>query len=396
MPNKRISVFLSVIIILVIKLTACSLYPINSGEGPLATAINDQGDQDLSEAGPTGQPSEEPRVEPTDEQRPDPRVEPSAEPTEMATPEPTELVTPEPTETVTPKPTVKPTTEPTAKVRSEPTVKPTAKPTAKATAKPTVKPTAKPTAKPTTKPTAKPTAKPTPEPTVDPDLAAKWEGLVKGSPVYGILLRDQEFYDSQYNDKKVIGIIKEGSKVTIRGQGYVLSMCNIIYDGKRGYVPYDALEIPEDPATNPHRLSKEDLEEYANLVGRFKSDTDYYIWTDIDRQRTYIFKGGNGNWSLIHDWECTTGLNRTPTTRGHFKTQAKKAWHYNERLESGLYYYTQFNGGYVFHSVTYTKDKKLLDDRLGVRASAGCVRLATENAKWIYDNIPRNTGVWIH
>lgn len=52
MPNKRISVFLSVIIILVIKLTACSLYPINSGEGPLATAINDQGDQDLSEVGP--------------------------------------------------------------------------------------------------------------------------------------------------------------------------------------------------------------------------------------------------------------------------------------------------------------------------------------------------------
>lgn len=364
MPNKRISVFLSVIIILVIKLTACSLYPINSGEGPLATAINDQGDQDLSEAGPTGQPSEEPRVEPTDEQRPDPRVEPSAEPTE--------LVTPEPTETVTPKPTVKPTTEPTAKVRSEPTVKPTAEPT------------------------AKPTAKPTPEPTVDPDLAAKWEGLVKGSPVYVTLLRDQDFYVSQYTTAKVHGTIKAGTVVINWGQGINLDMCNIEYEGKRGYVPYDALEIPEDPATNPHRLSKEDLEEYANLVGRFESDTDYYIWTDIDRQRTYIFKGGNGNWSLIHDWECATGLNRTPTTRGHFKTQAKKAWHYNKRLESGLYYYTQFNGGYVFHSVTYTKDKKLLDDRLGVRASAGCVRLATENAKWIYDNIPRNTGVWIH
>ena len=235
---------------------------------------------------------------------------------------------------------------------------------------------------------------PTVEPTPTPEPS--WDDLVKGSPVYGTLLRDQEFYDSQYNDKKVIGTIKAGTVVINWGQGIILDMCNIEYEGKRGYVPYDALEIPEDPATNPHRLSKEDLEEYANLVGRFKSDTDYYIWTDIDRQRTYIFKGGNGNWSLIHDWECATGLNRTPTTRGHFKTQAKKAWHYNERLESGLYYYTQFNGGYVFHSVTYTKDKKLLDDRLGVRASAGCVRLATENAKWIYDNIPRNTGVWIH
>ena len=235
---------------------------------------------------------------------------------------------------------------------------------------------------------------PTVEPTPTPEPS--WDDLVKGSPVYVTLLRDQDFYVSQYKTDKVHGTIKAGTVVINWGQGINLDMCNIEYEGKRGYVPYDALEIPEDPETNPNRLTKEQLEEYANEVGKFESETNYYIWTDIDRQLTYIFEGGTGNWSLKYAWECATGTNFSPTTRGHYTISARGSWFFTERLNSGLKWWTRFNGGYVFHSVTYTKDKKLLDDRLGVRASAGCVRLATENAKWIYDNIPRNTGVWIH
>lgn len=34
-----------------------------------------------------------------------------------------------------------------------------------------------------------------------------------------------------------------------------------------------------------------------------------------------------------------------------------------------------------------------MDDRLGMNLSHGCVRLATSNAKWIYDNIPTGTTV---
>ena len=165
---------------------------------------------------------------------------------------------------------------------------------------------------------------------------------------------------------------------------------------KRGYVPYDALFIPEDPETNPNRLTKEQLEEYANEVGKFESETNYYIWTDIDRQLTYIFEGGTGNWSLKYAWECATGTNFSPTTRGHYTISDRGSWFFTERLNSGLKWWTRFNGGYVFHSVTYTKEGLLYDDTLGVRASAGCVRLATENAKWIYDNIPEGTGVWVH
>ncbi len=31
-----------------------------------------------------------------------------------------------------------------------------------------------------------------------------------------------------------------------------------------------------------------------------------------------------------------------------------------------------------------------------VRLSHGCVRLATANAKWIYDTIPYNTTVYVY
>ena len=34
-----------------------------------------------------------------------------------------------------------------------------------------------------------------------------------------------------------------------------------------------------------------------------------------------------------------------------------------------------------------------MDDRLGMHLSHGCVRLNINNAKWIYDNIPRGTTV---
>ena len=39
---------------------------------------------------------------------------------------------------------------------------------------------------------------------------------------------------------------------------------------------------------------------------------------------------------------------------------------------------------------------RIIDDRLGEALSHGCIRLAPENAKWIYDNILDGTTVVIH
>lgn len=37
-----------------------------------------------------------------------------------------------------------------------------------------------------------------------------------------------------------------------------------------------------------------------------------------------------------------------------------------------------------------------MDGRLGMHLSHGCVRLQIDNAKWIYNNIPRGTTVVVY
>lgn len=40
------------------------------------------------------------------------------------------------------------------------------------------------------------------------------------------------------------------------------------------------------------------------------------------------------------------------------------------------------------------KGERIIDGTLGVPVSHGCVRLATENVKFIYDNITAGTAIW--
>jgi lipoprotein-anchoring transpeptidase ErfK/SrfK len=61
------------------------------------------------------------------------------------------------------------------------------------------------------------------------------------------------------------------------------------------------------------------------------------------------------------------------------------------------YYWTQFYSDYLFHSVLYREGTRtVMDGRLGIHASHGCVRMTIENAKWIYSNVPSGTRVLIY
>lgn len=124
-----------------------------------------------------------------------------------------------------------------------------------------------------------------------------------------------------------------------------------------------------------------------------QSYTNYYIMVNISEQMVYIFNGTNGNWKLINSFQCASGTGGTPTITGHFFVGIK-----GPQFRSGqaiLKYYTQIQGNYLFHSVLFDKNGNLLDGTLGKSASHGCVRLALENAKYIYDNVPIGSGIWI-
>ena len=94
---------------------------------------------------------------------------------------------------------------------------------------------------------------------------------------------------------------------------------------------------------------------------------------------------------------CSGGVD---TPEGIFKTPARYSWHV---LMGPCYgqYCTRIVRGVLFHSVPYyTPHKYDLQyrsfNRLGWIISHGCIRLAVNDAKWIYDNCPIGTTVVIY
>ena len=93
-------------------------------------------------------------------------------------------------------------------------------------------------------------------------------------------------------------------------------------------------------------------------------------------------------------WDCADGKASTPTVTGVFHVGSRG--YYFDSGSARCYWWTQFYGNYLFHSVLYTHSGQLMDGRVGIALSHGCVRLKIENAKWIYDNIPRGTTVVVY
>ena len=127
----------------------------------------------------------------------------------------------------------------------------------------------------------------------------------------------------------------------------------------------------------------------------YGSSTGYLILVDRAACRVGVFNGRAGAWNMVYFWACAPGTAATPTVGGEFTVQGKG--YYFDSGSSRCYWYTQFYGNYLFHSVLYSKyTGGLVDGRVGIPLSHGCVRLEINNAKWIYDNIPRGTKVVIY
>lgn len=119
---------------------------------------------------------------------------------------------------------------------------------------------------------------------------------------------------------------------------------------------------------------------------------DYKINVDLTKQRVLVSDNG----TIIKEMICSSGAENTPTPSGQFSTYEKSDYEWFNSIKIGTYYWTRFNGHISFHSTLYDKDNNLIiseNDKLGTPASAGCIRLSLEDAKWVYDNIPLKTTV---
>ena len=170
------------------------------------------------------------------------------------------------------------------------------------------------------------------------------------------------------------------------------------------------------PSRNPYPSDDPVEAKYADAGKKFMrklKKTEGYEDLDIKGKYGYpylicINRAGNtvtvycideeGNYTRPYlSMVCSAGY---ATPRGIFKTKERYSWH---TLMGPCYgqYVTRIVGGILFHSVPYyTIHKYDLEykqyNKLGNLASAGCIRLACNDAKWIFDNVPHGTTVVIY
>ncbi len=128
----------------------------------------------------------------------------------------------------------------------------------------------------------------------------------------------------------------------------------------------------------------------------WSSPTNYFIRVDKNKHIVRIYKGSQYNWTCVKTFRCSVGAlsSDTITPKGVYYT-------YNRGFSFGegftCYYWTAFYEDYLFHSIVYNEGTYVVQDAtMGGNVSHGCVRLYIDNAKWIYNNVPLGTKVYIY
>ncbi len=137
------------------------------------------------------------------------------------------------------------------------------------------------------------------------------------------------------------------------------------------------------------------VEDVRNIIG-VQPSYEIRVNKQMSCVTVYAKDGGNGYIIPVVAFACSPGKD-TPT--GTFYTQNKYRWHHLYGADGQ--FCTRITGHVLFHSPPYTSfDNHTLwpkeYNRLGTWASAGCVRLRSGDAKWIYDNCSLQTKVVIY
>lgn len=162
---------------------------------------------------------------------------------------------------------------------------------------------------------------------------------------------------------------------------YKIKITNITDEGEKG----EGASIDELKQAN---ISEQEIS---------KNTEPYYI--KINKSKNYLSiykKDESGKYTVpIKTMICSTGT-VTPTS-GIYKTQNKYIW---KKLRGGVWgqYSTRIVGNILISSVPYNKpthDTLSYEtyDKLGSKASEGCIYLTTSDAKWIYNNCELGTLV---
>ena len=165
-------------------------------------------------------------------------------------------------------------------------------------------------------------------------------------------------------------------------------------NGKAVRVGWEQVSLSAPKALALPAVDKQTIEAAANHF-EFLSETDYVVWTNLHRLETYVLKKSPSGWELMKRMDCSAGDLSHPTPTGTYKVEAK----YPAIGKTGEYtcpYAVGFFGNYLFHSIPLAPDRSApVDARMVARISNGCIRLRTDDARWLYQTVPMGTKVVI-
>lgn len=161
-------------------------------------------------------------------------------------------------------------------------------------------------------------------------------------------------------------------------------------------------EVTADPDMDSDTWDYKEGGDY-NMLYTDKEDAPdvmpYYIKVNKQMNTVTIYEAGKkGKYKkAVKAMVCSAGRD---TPLGVFKTSNKYYW---KAMIHDVWaqYATRITGKILFHSVPYdTHEKDTLVtsyyNQLGGTASAGCIRLSVEDAKWLIENCPAGTTVEIY
>ena len=185
------------------------------------------------------------------------------------------------------------------------------------------------------------------------------------------------------------------NEITIESNSYIYLKYK---DGEKySNIPYK-IEVKNIISNKEELVSEEELEEAKLDEEEKTNEAPYYIKVNYGANVVTIYKkDANNEYTIpVKAMVCSTGT-ATPKSGVYKLPTTRYVW---RALFGNVYgqYATKIVGQILFHSVPYLSNQKDTlkyeeYDKLGTRASAGCIRLTVADARWIYNNCAAGTMV---
>lgn len=158
------------------------------------------------------------------------------------------------------------------------------------------------------------------------------------------------------------------------------------------WVPYYSISISNKNYTIEEDFSDSDKEIFVNAK-EYKSNSDYLIWINLQRQRVNVFEGSEGNWKLIRVSTCSSGKNTTPTPTGVMTYCGYSNGWFHDTYYVKPVMYLNLERGIALHSILFNPNGTVQDGTQGRPVSHGCVRMPLDEIQWLAEYIPIGTTV---